>query len=68
MPFITFKNDPGFDQNRFFCGEAARCGIFFHPHPHHNWFVCAALTEADIHQTIAVADECFKLTREKFRG
>ena len=68
MPFITFKNDPGFDQNRFFCGEASRRGIFFHPHPYHNWFVYAALTEADIHHNIAVADECFKLTREKFRG
>ncbi len=64
MPFMTCANDQGFEKNRFFCGEAARRGIFFHPH--HNWFVCAALTEADIEKTVDVAEECFKLTRQHF--
>ena len=66
MPFMTFEGDPGFDRNRFFCGEAARRGIFFHPH--HNWFICAALTEADLKRTLDVANDCFKLTKEKFGG
>ncbi len=64
MPFMAFVNDPAFEKNRFFCGQAARRGIFFHPH--HNWFICAAITEADICRTIEVAHECFKLTQEKF--
>lgn len=64
MPFMTFADDSTFEKNRFFCGECARRGIFFHPH--HNWFVCAAVTEADIRQTLEVAHECFKLTQEKF--
>jgi len=66
MPYMTFADDPLFEKNRFFCGEAARRGIFFHPH--HNWFVCAAMTESDILRTIDVAFECFKLTKEKFGG
>lgn len=66
MPYMTFADDPLFEKNRFFCGEAARRGIFFHPH--HNWFVCAAMTESDILRTIDVASECFKLTKEKFGG
>jgi len=64
MPFMAFADDPAFEKNRFFCGQAARRGIFFHPH--HNWFVCAAITEADIRQTVDVAADCFALTKEKF--
>ena len=63
MPYMTFANDPLFEINRFFCGEAARRGIFFHPH--HNWFVCAAMTPADIRKTLDVASICFRLTKEK---
>src|SRR5512145_1225487 len=66
MPFMTFANDPLFETNRFFCGQAARRGIFFHPH--HNWFVCAAMKESDIRKTLDVASECFKLVRENIGG
>ncbi|MDD4860865.1 MAG: aminotransferase class III-fold pyridoxal phosphate-dependent enzyme [Smithellaceae bacterium] len=66
MPYMTFANDPLFEMNRFFCGQAARRGIFFHPH--HNWFVCAAMKETDILKTIDVASVCFKLTKDKFGG
>jgi glutamate-1-semialdehyde 2,1-aminomutase len=66
MPFMTFADDPIFETSRYFCGEAARRGIFFHPH--HNWFVCAALTDEDMKKTLAVADECFKLTKKKLGG
>jgi glutamate-1-semialdehyde 2,1-aminomutase len=66
MPYMTFDNDVSHDKNRYFCGEAARRGIFFHPH--HNWFVCAAITDADIRKTLNIAAQCFKLTKEKFGG
>lgn len=66
MPYMTFPDDPTFEKNRYFCGEAARRGIFFHPH--HNWFVCAAMEEKDIRHTLDVSSECFKLTRDKFGG
>jgi glutamate-1-semialdehyde 2,1-aminomutase len=66
MPFMVFEEDPTFEKNRFFCGEAAKQGIFFHPH--HNWFVCAALTDSDLQQTLDVAGACFRATREKHGG
>lgn len=64
MPYMNFADDPMFEKNRYFCGEAARRGIFLHPH--HNWFVCAAMEEADIKKTLDVSAECFKLTAAKF--
>lgn len=66
MPYMTFADDPLFETNRFFCGEAARRGIFFHPH--HNWFVCAAMQKEDIAKTLDVAALCFRLTRQKIGG
>jgi glutamate-1-semialdehyde 2,1-aminomutase len=66
MPYMNFEDDVPHEKNRYFCGEAARRGIFFHPH--HNWFVCAALTDADLGKTLDVAAECFRLTKAKFGG
>jgi len=66
MPYMTFANDPTFEINRYFCGEAARRGIFFHPH--HNWFVCAAISDEDIKKTLNTAFECFSLVKGKFGG
>jgi glutamate-1-semialdehyde 2,1-aminomutase len=66
MPYMNFDNDAPHEKNRYFCGEAARRGIFFHPH--HNWFVCAALTDADLRKTFDVSAECFALTKKKFGG
>jgi len=66
MPFMNFHDDPTFEKNRYFCGEAAKRGIFFHPH--HNWFVCAAMEEKDIQHTLEVSSLCFKLTKEQYGG
>ena len=66
MPFMTFDKDATFEKSRFFCGEAARRGVFFHPH--HNWFICAALDEAALQKTLEVSEKCFRLTRERFGG
>lgn len=63
MPYMTFANDESREKNRFFCGEAAKRGIFLHPH--HNWFVSAALTEEELEKTLDVTNECFKLTAQK---
>jgi glutamate-1-semialdehyde 2,1-aminomutase len=66
MPYMNFHDDASHEKNRYFCGEAARRGIFFHPH--HNWFVCAAVTDDDIGKTLDVSAECFRLTKMKFGG
>jgi glutamate-1-semialdehyde 2,1-aminomutase len=40
-----------------------RRGIFFTNH--HNHFIHAALSDADIAETVAVADEAFSVLRER---
>jgi glutamate-1-semialdehyde 2,1-aminomutase len=64
IPFMKFANETNFHRSQFFCAECARRGVFFHPH--HNWFLSAAHTHQDIAQTLDVADEAFRLTKEKF--
>jgi glutamate-1-semialdehyde 2,1-aminomutase len=65
IPFMTFDADAGsFQRNRVFCAECSQRGVFFHPH--HNWFLSAAHTEADIDQTLAVSEVAFKIVKEQF--
>lgn len=64
IPFMRFEGDNDFSVNRFFCGEAAKRGIFFHPH--HNWFLSGAHTAEDIDKTLQVTEACFALTKKKF--
>ena len=66
IPFITFRRDAGFERSRLFCGEAARRGVFLHPH--HNWFLMTAHKERDIDQALAVTEEAFKAVKAQFGG
>ena len=59
LPFMSFRDDPGQSLNRPFCAAAAERGVYLHPH--HNWFVSAAHTEADIDRTLEVADQAFAI-------
>ena len=58
---MSFADDAGWRRQRRFCVEMARCGFFLHPH--HNWFLCAAHTEADIDRALAAADGAFALVK-----
>ncbi len=66
IPFMKFANETNFLRSQLFCGECAKRGVFFHPH--HNWFLSTAHTEQDIEQSLAVADECFGIVKERFGG
>jgi glutamate-1-semialdehyde 2,1-aminomutase len=66
IPFLTFSREPGLDRSRLFCGEAARRGVFLHPH--HNWFLMTAHTERDIDQALTVTEEAFKVVKAKYGG
>ncbi|HEY2388269.1 MAG TPA: aminotransferase class III-fold pyridoxal phosphate-dependent enzyme [Candidatus Binatia bacterium] len=57
LPFMSFRDDSGQSANRVFCGAMAERGVYLHPH--HNWFLSAAHTEADIDRTLDHADEAF---------
>ncbi len=63
MPYMLFGEDPSLEKMRFFCGEAAKRGIFLHPH--HNWFISSSLTEEDMDKTLEVTDQCFKIVAEQ---
>jgi len=64
IPFMRFASEKNFLRSQLFCGECAKRGVFFHPH--HNWFVSAAHTEADIERTLEVADVCFGIVKDRF--
>lgn len=66
-PFYRFNHETNFRQWQRFCalameGEDGR-GAFFHPH--HNWFLSAAHTDADIDAALAIARVAFERLREE---
>ncbi len=46
MPYLRVKDDPSFLRTQRLCAAAVAEGVFLHPH--HNWFISAAMTDADI--------------------
>lgn len=56
-PFLTFRNEKNLFRNQRFAAECLHRGVFFHPH--HNWFLSAAHTRADVDQAIEVAGAAF---------
>ena len=64
LPFMSFAQETNFYRSQTFSREAIRRGAFFHPH--HNWFLCAAHTEADIQAALHIADAAFEIVREEF--
>ncbi len=61
IPFLTFDEDPDLYLNQRFGAAMARRGVFLHPH--HNWFLSLAHTEADIELTVERAREAFAALR-----
>jgi glutamate-1-semialdehyde 2,1-aminomutase len=58
LPFMTFRDDEGsFARSRMFAAGCAARGVYLHPH--HNWFVSAALTDADVDRILDVTDVAF---------
>ena len=57
-PFLTFRNERNLYRNQRFAAECLRRGVFFHPH--HNWFISAAHTRADVARAIEVAGAAFE--------
>lgn len=58
MPLVMFEDDPTFARGYAWCSALYRRGVYFHPW--HNMFICAALTQADIDQTIDAADDALR--------
>jgi glutamate-1-semialdehyde 2,1-aminomutase len=59
LPFMTFRDDEGsFARSRTFAAACATHGVYLHPH--HNWFVSAALRDADVDRILEVTDVAFR--------
>jgi glutamate-1-semialdehyde 2,1-aminomutase len=61
MPQILFEGDPDFRIG--FAWTSAMIDRGFYLHPWHNMFLCDAMTEEDIDQTIEAADSAFATVR-----
>jgi glutamate-1-semialdehyde 2,1-aminomutase len=58
IPFMSFVADEGsFERSRVFAASCATHGVYLHPH--HNWFLSAALGEADVARILDVTDGAF---------
>jgi glutamate-1-semialdehyde 2,1-aminomutase len=58
IPFMSFVADAGsFERSRVFAASCATHGVYLHPH--HNWFLSAALGEADVARILEVTDGAF---------
>ena len=63
MPFLSFRGDRSYELASTFAAAALRAGTYLHPR--HNWFVSAAMTEADIAAALAATDEGFAAVQER---
>ena len=58
MPMVLFEDDPDFRLGYAFCAGAMRRGVYLSPY--HNMFINAAMTEADIAQTLEATGAAFE--------
>lgn len=54
MPYVRVADDPGFQRMQDLCAAAAREGVYLHPH--HNWFLGTAHTDAEIDEALVRID------------
>ena len=54
MPYVRVKEDPSLVRTQRLCAAAAAEGVFIHPH--HNGFISAAMTPADLDETLQRLD------------
>lgn len=61
MPYVRVADDPSFMRTQRLCAAAVAQGVFLHPH--HNWFIGAAHTDADIDEALARMDRAISTLR-----
>jgi len=63
MPYLTFAGDQGHELAATFAAAAVQAGAYVHPR--HNWFISAAMTEADLAAALAATDAGFAAVQER---
>ena len=58
MPLFLFNDDPDMRKGFAWCSAMLERGVYVHPW--HNMFLCAAMTDADIDETLNAAESAFK--------
>jgi glutamate-1-semialdehyde 2,1-aminomutase len=66
MPYLTFAGDRDHELGSVFAAAAIRGGLYLHPR--HNWFISAAMTDADLAKALAATDEAFAAVRALLEG
>jgi len=61
--YLRIADDPSLKLHQEWIAECVLRGIFFTNH--HNHFINASLTEEDIAETVAVANEAFEVVRDR---
>jgi len=65
MPLFLFDDDP--DLRKGFCWSSEMLSRGVYVHPWHNMFLCAAMTPADIAQTLDAAEGAFAALKQQVR-
>ncbi|WP_293387731.1 aminotransferase class III-fold pyridoxal phosphate-dependent enzyme [Phenylobacterium sp. RIFCSPHIGHO2_01_FULL_69_31] len=65
MPLFLFDDDP--DLRKGFCWSSEMLNRGVYVHPWHNMFLCAAMTPADIAQTLDAAEGAFAALKKQVR-
>ena len=63
---LRLTDDPSLMLHQEWIAECVRRGVFFTNH--HNHFINAALTDADIAETVDIARDAFQILRERHPG
>lgn len=66
MPLYLFDDDPDLRKGFCFVSQMLARGIYMHPW--HNMFLCAAMTQADIDQTLNAAEDAFAALKREAPG
>jgi glutamate-1-semialdehyde 2,1-aminomutase len=66
MPYMTFAGDRDHELGSTFAEAAIRAGLYVHPR--HNWFISAAMTDADLAKALAATDEAFAAVQAQQEG
>jgi glutamate-1-semialdehyde 2,1-aminomutase len=62
MPYLTFAGDRNHEQASAFAAAAMRHGAYLHPR--HNWFISAAMTQADLGRALIATEAAFAAVGE----
>jgi glutamate-1-semialdehyde 2,1-aminomutase len=66
LPLFLFDDDPDLRKGFFWSSAMLARGVYVHPW--HNMFLCAAMTDADIDQTLTAAEGAFAALKANAAG